>query len=441
MKESISRVGSPEHVAWIRRNAAELLSRFFFLEEAITQSCAAWIPSLTRLESKAALARIAWQCAINANALRERVFELKYPSRLLHVDRGEPVVNLFRATINAPSGIALADALRTVVIPSLAEAYRTYLAGSDDVADGPTQRFLDQAIRDKDEQCEALKSVATNEPTPNSDDRERSQEWVTQFARLLNASALTSLTDSGAEMSVPEVVAPGTRFVLAQEPGRDDRYWICDFYWPDIVDPSYPYGEGAALQLRSAISHINEVWAVETAAAILPGLAEKLGWEFVHEAARWLYDEARHMTMGQRRLETWQFDRAEIPLGRYIYQACRDQDLIYRIGMLGYFETKNIGKKQERARAFERMGDGMSQVHMDFDWADETLHAEYGRRWLKRLLRSRELSEDRWAEVLETCEQLVSDRIAEATPAQKLEIRQVADRLVARSEQLLTHHG
>ncbi len=95
------------------------------------------------------------------------------------------------------------------------------------------------------------------------------------------------------------------------------------------------------------------------------------------------------MLMGVRRLEAWGFDRGQIPLGGYIYEACAGQDPIYRLGMLGYFETKNIGRKRERAEAFEAMGDSTSERDMEFDWADETLHAEYGRRWLRRLLEVR----------------------------------------------------
>ena len=47
---------------------------------------------------------------------------------------------------------------------------------------------------------------------------------------------------------------------------------------------------------------------------------------------------------------------AQIPLGGYIYEACAGQDPLYRLGMLGYFETKNIGRKRERARAFHDDG-------------------------------------------------------------------------------------
>ena len=152
-----------------------------------------------------------------------------------------------------------------------------------------------------------------------------------------------------------------------------------------MLDPSYPYGEGVALQLRSAVSHLNEVWAVETAGRILDELSPELGWEFTPEAARWLYDETRHMLMGKRAPRGMGLSSpSQIPLGGYIYEAWQHEDPLYGLGMLGYFETKNIGRKRERAAAFHEMGDATSETDMEFDWADETLHAEYGRRWLRR---------------------------------------------------------
>ncbi len=39
---------------------------------------------------------------------------------------------------------------------------------------------------------------------------------------------------------VPGVLEYGRPFVLAPSPARDDRYFPCRFYWPDIVDPAFP---------------------------------------------------------------------------------------------------------------------------------------------------------------------------------------------------------
>ena len=149
---------------------------------------------------------------------------------------------------------------------------------------------------------------------------------------------------------------------------------------------SYPYGEGITLQLRSAISHLNEAWAVETGGIILSSFADELPWEWLHDSARWTYDEARHCQMGYERLLAWGLEPAEIPLGTYIYDSTAKQDPIFRLGMLYFFETKNIGHKRERAQLFHTYGDAVSEHDMDFDWADETMHASYGRRWLSQLL-------------------------------------------------------
>ena len=68
---------------------------------------------------------------------------------------------------------------------------------------------------------------------------------------------------------------------------------------------------------------------------------------------------------------------------------------------------------------------------MEFDWADETLHAEYGRRWLRRLLEERGEDPESWPQVLERCEDLVSKRLAEATDEDRERIVACADRLLS----------
>jgi hypothetical protein len=144
------------------------------------------------------------------------------------------------------------------------------------------------------------------------------------------------------------------------------------------------------------------------------------------------------MLMGKRRLEAWGIEPELVPLGGYIYEACKGQDPVYRLGMLGYFETKNIGRKRERAAAFRAMGDRMSETDMEFDWADETLHAEYGRHWLKRLLETRGEDPEGWQRILERCEALVQGRISATSDKEKSRIRACADRLLAEADGLVS---
>jgi hypothetical protein len=344
-----------------RVDTAQELTRFHYLARAVALAAAARIPHTPTLEEKAELARVAWEQTLAADAFRERVFELRYPVRVLEEWAG--------GDTDTPPRQG-----------ELVSAYREFLAATDGLDDGPTERIVGQALADL--QTERL--------------------WPTH-----------------AGAAVPDV-AP-----------VDERYAHHSFYWPDTIVPGYPYGEGTALRVRSAVSHLNEVWAVNTAGAIMWALAPELGWEWIRDAGRWTYDEARHMLMGKRRLETWGLPPGKTPLGGYIYEACAGQDPLYRLGMLGYFETKNIGRKKERARAFHELGDTLSETDMEFDWADETLHAEYGRRWLKALLAARGEDPEGWPAVLERCETLVAAQLTRAGDDDRVAIVACADELLA----------
>jgi uncharacterized ferritin-like protein (DUF455 family) len=388
-----------------RVDTAQALTCFHYLARAVAVACGGWIAATPRLEAKAALARGAWQHALAGDAFRERVFELRYPTRFLEEGADAPLIRSFESVIHAPDSDAFLSGLVEAIVPDLADRYRDFLGKTDELADGPTVRIVASALQDVEEQAGALFHRQGPGPMP----------WVSQLRHGIDTLERPA----------------GTPFRLAEQPARDDRYAQHSFYWPDTIVPDYPYGEGVALQVRAAVSHLNEVWAVDTAGAILHGLAPELGWEWIRDAARWTYDEARHMLMGKRRLDAWGLPPQATPLGGYIYEAAAGQDLLYRLGMLAYFETKNIGRKKTRAAAFGALGDTTSETDMEYDWADETLHAEYGRRWLRRLLEERGEDPESWPQVLERCETLVSKRLAEATDDDRERIVRCAEELLA----------
>ena len=413
----------------LRLDSAVILKRFLYLERAVIVAAAAWIPAVRRLETKALLSRSAWEDAETAKALRNRIFELRYPDRTLELGSERPLVALFDAALDAPGPTDLLVAFAEVLLPAQRTAYEDYLELSDDIADGPTRRFLEVSVKEKALRERALRDASEHEPGAVS-------EWVASLKDRLDELLGVSLEPPSYTDTGPRITG-GRPFGLAQEAARDPRFFLTPFYWPDALDPDYPYGEGMLLQLRSAVSHLNEVWAVETAAAVLHAFQRELGWDFLFDAARWLYDESRHMTMGARRLAFWGFEPGQIPLGSYIYQACRDQDPIYRLAMLSFFESKNIGKKKVRAAAFGGLGDRTSQRDMDFDWADEAIHAGYGRRWLRTALEVRGQDPESWPGLVSRCEVLVSERVARATEAERRACMEGAAALLARAEEIV----
>ena len=431
---------SQQRARWMRFDTAQLLKRFFFCERSLLVSEAAWIPVIAPLEIKTSLARFLWQSAETADSLRERVFELRFPSRLLEEEGTDrALIELFDAVKDSPSVPAFLLSVGKVLLPALRDAYQAYLEASDVIADGPTHRFLALALAEKAEQISAFELWIEAALSQNPEARAEADAWADEVAKRLSATGGVgvgppiSLTPAGA---LPRAKA----YSIPVHPARDERFWPCRFYWPDIIDPSYPYGEGMQLQLRSAISHLNEVWAVEAGGVILSAFADVLPWEWIYNSARWTYDESRHCRMGYDRLMAWGLDPAEIPLGTYIYESATTGDATdvptNFLGMLFFFETKNIRHKPERTRLFHSYGDSLSEHDMDFDWADETLHASYGKRWLKELLALRGQDPAAYEDVRQNCEKLVTDYVGTATPTEITDLKAVTNRLLAKANRL-----
>lgn len=411
----------------LRLDTATALRRFWHLERALILALGGWVPSVQRLETKAALARAAWESSLTADALRERFFELRYPDRDLEREPDASLVALFEMVIGAPDPHSFLRAAADTFIPALRDAYHRYLALSDEIADGPTYRFLKVAIEDKARQSALFDAAAAHEISS-----EQGTAWVQAMTQRMEQ--LGGVPVGSASSPAAPFEDPGITYEVPDVPARDDRYLRGRFYWPDNFDPSYPYGEGVQLQLRTAISHLNEVWAVETAGAILFDLGPRLAWEFIMDAARWLYDESRHMTMGRVRLERWGFESRELPLGTFIYGSCAGTESTYRLGMLAFFETKNIGKKAKRAATFGELGDTAGQRDMEFDWADEAIHAGYGRRWLKEAMVLDGRSGDEWPDLVLECESLVAQHIADASEQERSATRRHAAHLIDKAE-------
>ena len=419
----------------MRQDTAYLLKRFFFCERALLVSQAAWIPAIAPLDAKIGMARSVWQSAETAHALRNRVFELRFPSRLLEEEGADhALVELFKAVEHSPSTPAFLLSIAEVLLPELRDTYKEYLEASDSIADGPTHRFLSLALLEKDEQIRAFKQWAGEALMGNPGDREDALAWSRAMAERLSEIGGVGV---GPSRSLPTAVPlSGSKpYSIPARPARDPRFWPCRFYWPDVVDPSYPYGEGIQLQLRSAISHLNEVWAIEAGGVMLSAFADVLPWEWIHDSARWTYDESRHCRMGYERLMAWHLDPAEIPLGTYIYESASGEDPIYRMGMLYFFETKNIRHKPVRTQLFHSYGDALSEHDMDFDWADETIHAGYGKYWLKELLVARGQDPAAYEQIRERCGQLVSSLVGTATPQEISDIKRIASALLAKTAQ------
>jgi uncharacterized ferritin-like protein (DUF455 family) len=421
MESKVFLLKDEPRAALMRYDTAVILKRFFFVEQSLVISQAGWIAGTAPLLLKTTYAHILWEDSLTAEAMRQRIFELRYPSRLMAKEGEEPLIELVDEARNAPNALAFYLSLLEVFKPALLAAYRQYLDLADVIGDGPSIRFMDLARREKESQIKELAAFRQEMLAAEPGALRQAEAWVAELKKRLETSGGIGLNPVEAKPGAINPMPERKEFGVAQIPARESAFHRVRFYWPDVIVPDFPYGEGLKLQIRSAISHVNEIWAVEACSAFTYAFANVLDWEFVLDGARWTYDESRHCRMGNERLKAWGFEKGEIPLGTYIYDAAKDQDPIYRLGMLYFFETKNIHKKPERAQKFHEIQDRLSEHDMDFDWADETKHAHFGNTWLTRLLEIRGGPKDPKI-VREKCKELIDAIVDSATDEERREI-------------------
>jgi hypothetical protein len=151
----------------MRADTVQILKRFFFCERS--------------------LPRFIWQNAQTAHALRERVFELRFPSRVMEEEGLEAaLVALFRAAKNAPSVRAFLLSVGRSLLPALSDGYRAFLEESDRVADGPTHRFLSQALLEKEEQVRTVSHWAEEAFAESPESPNAAIEWNEAVAQRLS---------------------------------------------------------------------------------------------------------------------------------------------------------------------------------------------------------------------------------------------------------------
>jgi hypothetical protein len=112
-------------------------------------------------------------------------------------------------------------------------------------------------------------------------------------------------------------------------------------------------------------------------------------WDFYLDLARWSWDETRHSTMGWRAMEGWGWDIPDlVPWGYALYNALAHMSPAQRLALLFYYEEGLLrsGTKQIEIKILESAQDDGSIQDMDYDWADEAIHVNYGYTWLKHLL-------------------------------------------------------
>lgn len=369
----------------VDENVRRLL-RYQWTERRLMIALLSHLPAEPHWEVKCGYALHQWQDAEHVEWLRRRIGEMRHPVPALDTAPDPALDALLQEALHAADAVELLAGGYGVVRAALAGAYREHLATTNPLVDQPTRRVIRRALLDHEEaltwSSSALGALTESDPGGTA----RAEAWRTHLlAYLAAAGGIAGPPPSPA----PPVPSPrGLEFSPDLRPRRDRRFrGLYEFEFPPHVvynDPRVPADErNLALLAKRTL----EMDVPEMMASIL---VERAGqpWEFHLDYARQLWDECRHAMLGSTAFEAGGVDWTAIPLNvgfalrlNLFATPLERQIILYAIEQS--LMPAETGKRYEYQTAVEA-GDALSAHFHDYDWADEVLHAQIGRRWLKR---------------------------------------------------------
>jgi hypothetical protein len=359
---------SATRIGWSVDENVKRLLLLHWTERRLMSAMIAHITSEPVWEVKCALGLHQWQCAERVDALRERIAEMRSPVPRLDTapDGGGEVDRYFDEVLATRTTAELLTAVYGVTLPALREAYRAHLEGCNPLVDHPTVRLLRAALPEMDDAIRwgsnALQVVGVDE------------EYRTCLAMLLQGDT---------PPRAPRHTRPEFR------PRRDERFQgQHNFEFAPHVVYNMPEASAEERNLALLCKRTLEMDVPEMMASFM---TERAGqpWEFHRDYSRQLWDEMRHAMMGTVALQSrgikWKRD---VPLNvSFALRLNLHATPIERQTMLFAIEQSlmpgETGKRFEYETAVAA-GDELSAHFHDYDWADEVLHAQIGRRALKR---------------------------------------------------------
>jgi len=368
---------------WSVEESVSRLKRLHYVLKRLYETLTARITAEPIYELKTAFSHHAYLCAEYVTAIRRRVSEMREPPLGLDKVPHDSLKLLMDEILAAPTTEELIIGVYEVALPAVLESAKRLQRAAHPLADAPTVRLakllqfeLSEAVDFGDQTIACLVST---------EQRKMHQTWVELLGQCLaNAHGLDG-TQPSSDSLKPAPHHSVVPYQYHSEPKRDERFQ--DSFNAGVNPEAFLYDERFSARDKTLMMYykrIREIDVPEMMASILYDLRDEEPWEFHREMSRQLWDEARHAMMGEVGFVSLGLDWSKIPIN---FTWSRNLNLQLtareRHGVLFFIEQglmPRTGKKYEWEVGRES-GDGLSGLFQDFDWADEVLHAQIGRRW------------------------------------------------------------
>jgi hypothetical protein len=383
----------------VDENVARLM-RYHWVERRMMAALVAHLPAEPVWEIKCAMALHQWECAERVDRIRSRIAEMRNPVPRLDA-APDPAIDAFLDELLRSRNTAeLLAGMYGVAFPALRDAYAEHVRVTNPVVDHPTRRMLRIGLAELDETVtwgrSALHALHDAEGTTEAD------AWTAHLSAYLDAAG--GIAGPAPQHGSRAIDLPAPRsarpFVSDFHPRRDARFAApYNFEFP----PHIVYNlEGVPADERNLALLCKRTLEMDVPEMMASFMTERddQPWEFHRDYARQLWDEARHAMMGSIALEARGIDwKGEIPLNisfalrLNLHAEPRErQEMLFAIEQS--LMPADTGKRFEFETARDA-GDALSAHFHDYDWADEVLHAQIGRRALRREGISSDVARDR----------------------------------------------
>jgi hypothetical protein len=367
---------------WSLEESVGRLKRLHFVAKRLHEATVARIPSEPIYELKMLLSHHSYLLAEQVTLLRRRIGEMREPPLGLD-DIPHPGLDLVMDELrSSPDTAAFVTAIYQIVLPGLVDATARLAKQAHPLADAPTARVCRLIEFELSDVRRIGQTIL--ECLVDRQDRDRLKDWSHYLGQCISSAGGIDGTSDSNE-SVPARWYSDADWQLVKEPRRDQRFR--DPYNAGVNPEAFLYSDEFDPRDKTLMMYykrLREIDVPEMMATILVELKDDEPWEFHMEMSRQLWDEARHAMMGEVGFVSQGIDWSTIPIN-FTWSRNLNTQLgpRERHGVLFFIEQGLMPKSGKRFEweIAKQSGDRLSALFQDFDWADEVLHAQIGRRW------------------------------------------------------------
>lgn len=382
--------------------AARLLRHCYSVHRAVVRALSGWLIAAPRVEDKYEFAYHLWDHALHAQAVQQRLKELR--GGLADANLPSAEAELLDEVLHANNTVEFVEGLYLELIAGLMEQYASILQSGDRAANAPEIRLARRILADLDTQVRwAASRVAEEAPSA----------WRQYIHSKIGAAYPDEAAHAGRATQVPSMARP-----------HQER-----FQRPKtiIVDSRLQRGGLLSLQERQSLDYdnelveqfrifFNEFYAASILASIIFDATSDVPLDFLVDVAHQCWDEARHSQFGHMRLT--EIGKTPDRYDPILYEQVEGLPFMHRFCHLTQnLEPFYMPRKRPRVAQYEQAGDLRSRLFADIDWSDEINHVRYGKHWMEWFLKedARDI-DDIKAEIATHVERFTSSSNAPMSP-------------------------